>query len=175
MKKALLILTAAFYSITLFAQQDKSKRASPPAQATATLKNGATVTIDYNQPSVKGRTIGKEIAPYGQVWRLGANEPTTITVTKDITINGKALPSGKYSMFAIPNADEWTLIINSEIPRWGVNRDGSTTQNPEKDVLRLNVKPVKAPAFTELMTFNVDDKGKLSFMWGDTALDLWVK
>jgi hypothetical protein len=175
MKRLLLLAIIATTTLTLNAQQDKSQRASPPAKATATLKSGTTVTIDYGQPSVKGRTIGKEIAPYGKVWRLGANEPTTLELSKDVTIQGKTLAAGRYSLFAIPGEDEWTIIINSEIPRWGINRDGSASLNPEKDVMRLNVKPIKSPAFAEKMTFNIDEAGKIAFMWGDVELDIWVK
>jgi hypothetical protein len=175
MKTLLLLAAVAITGLTVQAQQDKSKRASPPAKATATLKSGAIVTIDYSQPSVKGRMIGNEIAPYGKVWRLGANEPTTLELSKDVTIQGKSLPAGKYSMYAIPAESEWIIIINSEIPRWGINRDGSTTFNTEKDVLRLNIKPTKTAEFTEKMTFNIDESGKIGFMWGDVKLEIPVK
>src|SRR5690242_94848 len=81
-------------------QQDKSKRPSPPATATATTDNGVTITIDYSQPSLKGRTIGKDVEPMkGKVWRAGANEATTFEVNKDVTINGQKLPAGKYALF----------------------------------------------------------------------------
>jgi len=77
--------------------EDKSKRPSPPAVASATTSKGAVIKIDYSQPSVKGREIGKDLEPMkGKVWRTGANEATVFEVSKDVTINGKTLPAGKY-------------------------------------------------------------------------------
>ncbi|MBC7866853.1 MAG: DUF2911 domain-containing protein, partial [Gloeobacteraceae cyanobacterium ES-bin-316] len=84
MKKLLVLtlFTVILASGTVSAQQDKSKRQSPPAKAIDTLSNGTVVIIDYSQPSLKSRTIGKDIAPYGKVWRTGANEATTFEVNK---------------------------------------------------------------------------------------------
>ena len=93
---SILAVSAVLMSSGLQAQ-DKSTRPSPPAKATGTSVKGATITIDYSQPSVKGRIIGKEIAPYGQVWRTGANEATTFEINKDVMINGKSLKAGKYN------------------------------------------------------------------------------
>src|SRR6188768_1430791 len=88
-----------FTALSSCAQADKSKRPSPPALVT--LKVGeATITIDYSQPSVKGRKIGTELEPkQGEVWRTGANEATVFEVDKDITVEGKVLPKGKYALF----------------------------------------------------------------------------
>jgi hypothetical protein len=106
MKKILmfsLILTTLLNSWKSFAQDDKSKRPSPPAKVSETTASGNTVTIDYSQPSVKGRTIGKEIAPFGKVWRTGANEATVFEISKDAKINGKhPLAAGKYGLYSIP-------------------------------------------------------------------------
>ena len=93
------MVVGMFGALKVSAQQDKSKRPSPPAIVKQTLNSGVAVTIDYSQPSVKGRTIGKEIAPFGKVWRTGANEPTTFEVSKAVKVDGKALPAGKYGMY----------------------------------------------------------------------------
>src|ERR1044072_9614573 len=80
--------------------EDKSKRPSPPATASATTSNGVTITIDYSQPSIKGREIGKAVEPMkNKVWRTGANEATVFEVNKDVTIDGKPLRAGKYGFF----------------------------------------------------------------------------
>ena len=79
------------------AQQDKSKRASPPMTATGTIDD-ATITINYSAPSVKGRKVWGELVPYGQVWRTGANEATIFETDHAIKIGGKGLPAGKYSL-----------------------------------------------------------------------------
>src|SRR5215217_4240453 len=84
-------------SVTTFAQGNP--RPSPPDTARFNGANGLVITLAYSQPSVKGRTIGKDIAPYGKVWRTGANEATTFEITKDAKIEGKALRAGKYSLY----------------------------------------------------------------------------
>src|SRR5687767_2945801 len=110
MKKLLLLSAIALVTISVQAQDDKSKRPSPPAKVTETTSSGAVITIDYSQPSVKGREIGKEIAPFGKVWRTGANEATVFEVSKDVKVEGKALSAGKYGLFSIPNKEEWVII-----------------------------------------------------------------
>ncbi|WP_316815797.1 DUF2911 domain-containing protein [Pedobacter nyackensis] len=171
MKKIIVLAMIAgmFSSLTLSAQQDKSKRPSPPAVVKETLNSGATVTIDYSQPSVKGRTIGKEIAPLGKIWRTGANEPTTFEVSKAVKIDGKALPAGKYGMYSIPGEKEWVIIF-------GKKPDVSADKHIEADdALRIKVKPVKAAAFTEKMTFKIDKGGKVALIWGNIQVPFTVK
>lgn len=171
MKKIIVLamVVGMFSSLTLSAQQDKSKRPSPPAVVKETLNSGTTVTIDYSQPSVKGRTIGKEIAPFGKVWRTGANEPTTFEVSKAVKVDGKELSAGKYGMYSIPGEKEWTIIF-------GKKSDVSADKHVEADdALRIKVKPVKAAAFSEKMTFTVDKGGKVALIWGDIKVPFTVK
>ena len=171
MKKIIVLAMIAgmFSSLTLSAQQDKSKRPSPPAVVKETLNSGATVTIDYSQPSVKGRTIGKEIAPLGKIWRTGANEPTTFEVSKAVKVDGKALPAGKYGMYSIPGEKEWVIIF-------GKKSNVSADKHIEADdALRIKVKPVKAASFTEKMTFTIDKSGKVALVWGDIQVPFTVK
>ncbi|HEX6427680.1 MAG TPA: DUF2911 domain-containing protein [Niastella sp.] len=162
MKKLLLLSAIALVTIGVRAQDDKSKRPSPPAKVTETISSGAVITIDYSQPSVKGREVGKEIAPYGKVWRTGANEATTFEVSKDVKVEGKALAAGKYGLFSIPNKEEWVIIFNKTPNQWGAYKYAEAD-----DVLRIKVKPTKAPQFTERMTFTVDKSGKVALLWGD--------
>lgn len=150
--------------------EDKSKRPSPPAKVTQTTANGTVITIDYSQPAVKGRTIGKEIAPYGEVWRTGANEATTFEVSRDVKINGQALSKGKYALFTIPNKEEWVVIFNKVPEQWGAYK-----YDKAQDALRVNVKPGKAKVFTERMTFAISKAGKVSLTWGDVLVDFNVQ
>src|SRR5580692_10988760 len=83
--------------------KDKSKRPSPPANATLDLGGGKSVSIDYSSPRAKGRKIYGDLVPYGKVWRAGANESTTFVTTADITVGGTAVPAGAYTLFAIPD------------------------------------------------------------------------
>jgi hypothetical protein len=172
MKKILmfsLILTTLLHSWKSFAQDDKSKRPSPPAKVSETTASGNTVTIDYSQPSVKGRTIGKEIAPFGKVWRTGANEATVFEISKDAKINGKyPLAAGKYGLYSIPGEKNWTIIFNKKSDQWG------TEYNEGDDALRVVTDAGQAPAATEKMTFNISKDGKVTLLWGDKSVSFTV-
>lgn len=161
---------ALLLSSSVYAQKDKSKRASPPETATGKV-DGATITIDYSSPSVKGRKIWGDLVPYDKVWRAGANEATIFTTDKDIKVDGKSLPAGKYSLYAIPGEKEWTIILNSQTGQWGIKMDGSTTEDPAKDVVKVMVKPMKAKSFTEHLTYTVDGKG-FALAWEN--VEVWV-
>jgi len=165
-----------FLSITIFSmffscvENDKSKRPSPPALAKETLDNGAVVTIDYSQPSVKGRTIGKDLEPMaGKLWRTGANEATVFEVSKAVKVEGKDLPAGKYALFTIANEGEWTIIFNKTWKQGGV-----ANYKEADDALRVKVKPGKAAQFSEKMTFVIDKNGTVSLLWGDIKVDFKV-
>lgn len=160
----------AFSSLTMCAQTDKSKRPSPPAQATATLASGTTITIDYSQPAVKGRTVGKDLEPkQGEVWRTGANEATWIEFSKDVTVEGKAVKAGKYGLFSIWNGNNWTVILNKKWNQWGAYE-----YKPAEDVLRIDV-PVKKSTFSERLTFKANNNGTITLNWADLQFDLNVK
>ena len=167
--KHLILSLATLVTISACGQGDKSQRPSPPAVANETISSGAVVTIDYSQPSVKGRTIGTELATYGKVWRTGANEATVFEVSKDIKVEGKTLPAGKYGLYSIPGEGEWVIIFNKTWKQWG------TQYKEADDALRVNVKPGKSAAFTEKMTFAVNKGGKVSLMWGDVQVDFNVE
>lgn len=170
MKKIFLITLIAglFTSINSSAQQDKSKRVSPPAKVTQTISSGTIVSIDYSRPSIKGRSLA-ELTPAGKVWRTGANEATVFEVNKDVSVEGKNLPAGKYSIYTIPGGKEWTIIFNKAWNQWG------TVYKDSEDALRVNVKPDKAEKFTEMMTFDIDKNGEISLIWADTEVEFKVK
>ncbi len=161
------LLTVAFLSQAC-AQQDKSKRPSPPAEAKASVGD-LSIAINYNSPAVKGREIWGKLVPYGKVWRTGANEATTFEVNADVTINGQALPAGKYALLSIPTDGEWTLIFNKEAGQWG-----AYNYDEEKDVLRVNIEASKAAEFSERMTFKVDDNGQVTFNWENMTFSFMV-
>src|SRR5215475_3205891 len=111
--KVLFLTLLVSVSSMMCAQNDKSKRPSPPATATGKVM-AATITIDYSSPAVKGRKIWGELVPYDKVWRTGANEATLFSTDKEIKVEGKTLPAGKYSMYTIPGEKEWVIIFNSQ-------------------------------------------------------------
>ena len=116
--KKIFALTVLFSCIAVcqtFAQTDKSKRPSPPATITQNIKGGATISIEYSQPSVKGRTIGKDLEPMdNKVWRTGANEATIFETDKAVNIQGQKLPAGKYALFTFFNGSDCTIIFNKK-------------------------------------------------------------
>lgn len=167
------VLTAAlFTNFTAQAQdEDKSKRPSPPAKTFGTIANGTVITIDYSQPSIKGRIIGKDLEPMkGQVWRTGANEATIFEINKDVTIEGKSLPAGKYSFFTIDNGNDWTLVFNKTANQWGAYE-----YKQADDALRVNVSPAKSPTFFEKLAYNIDKSGEVSLNWGNLQVTFLVK
>ncbi len=173
MKKiaAVAMLLTALFTNTANAQQDKSKRPSPPAVATQELTSGALINIDYSQPSIKGRTIGKDIEPKdGEVWRTGANEATVFETSKAVKINGKELPPGKYALFTISGKESWTIIFNKTWKQWG-----AFSYKQADDALRIDAKAQKAAAFAEKMTFTIDKTGLVTLLWGDNKITFTVE
>jgi len=144
------------------AQDFRTPRPSP--DATVSQFVGVTkITIDYSSPAVKDRKIWGELVPFGEVWRTGANEATTITFTDAVSINGNELVAGTYAIHCIPNANEWEIIFSKDVPV-----DGSSTFDPKKEVLRLKVKP-EEHHFMERMTFLItdvtDNTGNIALIW----------
>ena len=175
--KSLSLLAVAFLLSTVAFAQNKPQ--ASPADSTSGTVAGATIKINYHSPGIKGRTIGKEIAPYGQIWRTGANEATTFWTSKDIKIGGKTLPAGKYTLYTLPNETEWKIIFNSQTmdgsrPIWGIKMDGSTTDDPAKDVLTVTVKPMKSQATNERFKIQVTKTGFV-LLWGDIAVPVMIK
>ncbi len=163
-------IAAISFSAMTGCAQDKSKRPSPPASVTVTTQKGVTISINYSQPSVKGRTIGKEIAPFGELWRTGANEATVLEVNKDVTIGGKKLKAGKYGLYTIPTEKDWTVILSKKSNLWGTDNYSQTD-----DALRFVTPSGKSKAFTEKMTFVISAAGKVSLLWGDVQVDFSVE
>ena len=178
------LFTAAFFAATLFtglhataqkkmeakATEDKSKRPSPPVKVTEKIKSGATISFDYSQPSVKGRTIGKDLEPMdGKVWRTGANEATVFETNKDITVNGAKLPAGKYAFFTIFNGADVTLIFNKTANQWGAFK-----YMEADDQLRVKTKATEEKTSAEKMTFKISDAGIVSLGWGNKKVEFKV-
>jgi len=119
-KKSVFLMLLLVTFAALASAQDKSKRPSPPAQAQCKFSDGKTITIDYSSPRAKGRKIFGELVPFGEVWRTGANDATTFVTSANLTVGGKDVPAGSYTIFTVPNADKWTLIINKKTGEWGI-------------------------------------------------------
>ncbi|HMR91233.1 MAG TPA: DUF2911 domain-containing protein [Chitinophagaceae bacterium] len=172
MKRFFLAATALAFTAFAYAQGGNNKPPqSPPASASETIASGAVVTINYGQPSVRGREIGKDVEPMdGKVWRAGANKATTFEVSKDVQVEGKALPAGKYSFFTLSNGDDWTLIFNKTWDQWG-----AYDYKDADDALRVNVKGKAAPSFSEKLTYTISPEGTVSITWGSRQVTFTVK
>ncbi len=159
MKKRIMIgsvtcLGLAFGALLVAGQQDKSKRPSPPASTSCDLGGGKTITVDYSSPRAKGRKVFGGLVPYGEVWRAGANEATTFVTTADVSVGGKTVPGGNYTLFSVPGQDKWTLVISKKTGEWGVPYPG-----PDSDFARVDMKVSQLPALLENFTIAFDKTG----------------
>jgi len=136
------------------AQQDKSKRPSPPAQAQCKFSDGKTITVDYSSPRAKGRKIFGELVPYGEVWRTGANEATTFVTTGGLSADGRDIPAGSYTIFTIPEQNKWTLIVNKETGEWGI-----PYKYEAKELARIPMSVSKTSGPVENFTISFDHTG----------------
>ncbi|MES2374236.1 MAG: DUF2911 domain-containing protein [Bacteroidota bacterium] len=146
---------------------------SPKMEAHGTI-NGANLVIKYNAPLVKGRVIYGGLVPYGKVWRAGADTATRFYTDKDIKVEGKTLAAGAYSVYAIPGETEWVIIFNSKTGQWGINRDGTTTEDPALDVLRVTVKPRKSATMNENLAYTFNGKGFV-LSWENLEVPVSIK
>ena len=147
-------------------------RPSPAGKVSQTV--GLTeISIEYSSPAAKGRKLWGGLVPYGEVWRTGANQATKITFSKDVTIGTTAVPAGSYALFAIPAANEWTLILNKDF-----NQSGSSSYKQDLDVARVQVQP-KAIPHRERLTYVVsdftDDSASVDLEWEKVRVSLPVK
>lgn len=169
---SVLCLGLALFVFASHAHQDKANRPSPPANATLDLGGGKSLTIDYSSPRLKGRKFGKDLAPFGEVWRTGANESTTFVTTADITVGGTPVPAGNYTLFTIPNQDKWTLIISKKTGEWGTNYPG-----PSNDLARIDMKVSSLPSPVEDFTISFDKAGNggtLNMSWETTRASVAI-
>lgn len=119
MHKRIVLIVAITFSLVILAACQR-KRPSPSASASCDMGGGKSVKTNYSSPRANGRKIYGVLVPFGQVWRTGANEATTFVSTGDLVVGGKLVPAGQYTIFTIPNADKWTLIVNKKTGEWGI-------------------------------------------------------
>ena len=121
-------------------------------RGSVTQRIGLTdITIAYHRPEVGGREIWGKTVPYGKVWRAGANENTTITLSDDVSVEGKPLPAGTYGLHTIPDKDQWTMIFSKNSTSWG-----SFSYDEKEDALRLTTRP-QAADFREALTYTFEE------------------
>ena len=165
-----LLFTGAVLLCVLTGSAQKGKpRVSPADSVTGTVK-GATISIHYSSPSVKGRVIWGKLVPYDSVWRAGANEATTFETNKEIKVEGMLLPAGKYGFFLLPRSDgKWTAIFNTVPNQWGAFKYDQT-----KDQLRVEVKTHALSSPVEALNYQITRKG-FSLNWERISVPVSIK
>ena len=155
-------LTLGLMAMLGSAQMDKASKPSPPAKASCALADGKTITVDYSSPRAKGRKIFGGLVPYGQVWRTGANDATTLVTDTNVKIGDKDVPAGSYTIFTVPNADKWTLIISKKTGEWGIPYPGEG-----EDFVRVDMRVSQLSAPVENFTIGFDQTGSTCAMHAD--------
>ena len=172
-----LFAVAMFASAQMNMSDDKSKRPSPPASAACKFSDGKTIKIDYSSPRAKGRKIfgeasEKALVPYGQIWRTGANDATTFVTDTNVTVGGKAVPAGSYTIFTVPKADAWSLVISKKTGEWGTDYPGE-----KEDLVRVPMTVSKTSAPVENFTIAFDQAGSkctLRIEWENTRASVEI-
>jgi len=169
MKKQIAIVIGLILTLSAFAAcQGKP---SPPASASCDL-GGKSIKTNYSSPRMKGRKIYGELVPFGEVWRTGANEATTLVTSSDIVVGGKAVPAGSYTIFTVPAADKWTLIINKKTGEWGI-----PYKYESDELVRVDMKVSKLTSPLENFTINYAKSGSgcaLQIDWETTRASVDV-
>lgn len=173
MKQLFTILLVAF-STHIFSQEKISFLTPPPspeASFTQQLVNGE-ITVTYSRPMARGRKVFGGLVPFDSLWRTGASGATTILLTEEIIVGGKAITAGKYALFTIPGEKEWTIIINAD-----TSLHGAFGYDMKKDIHRFNVQPMKSEKFQEAFTIDLNEltktgEGSLALNWENTLVKI---
>ncbi len=172
MKKILLALVAVASIMTAQAQGIKTPAPSP----TQTIKQDfalSSIEVNYSRPNMKGRTVFGDLAPYGKLWRTGANAATKVTFGEDVTVGGVAVKAGTYVLYTVPNKDEWEVIFDKGLNNWGI--DG---YKKEEDVARFKVKPIALSSSVETFTIQLGNvtpaTADIQVSWEKTQINIPV-
>ena len=175
MKKShLWILVAiAIAALAAIVVAQGNKPASPAGEATLKFDDGKTVTIEYSRPSMRGRKIFGGLVPYDQVWRTGANAATSLKTDVPLTIGAASVPAGNYTLYTLPGATSWKLIINKQTGQWG------TEYNQSQDLARVDMKVNQRSSPLEEFTISFDKtsgtSATLKLEWDTTVASVDVQ
>lgn len=176
MKKTTIIASMAFAFMMLlspnlnaqkFSRLDKSPLdlASFPARG-----SNKAIKVFYSRPQLNGRSIGTDLAPYGKLWRTGANDATQIIFFKDTKLGDNDVKAGTYSLFTIPGEKEWTIIISSDVDNWG-----TSGYNESNEVARTTVPTTTDEESLEAFSIAFDDDGTMHMGWGTVRVAVPMK
>lgn len=176
MKKVLIINMLCLLATGIFAQEPAKKSLPKSYEAAFTQQFGdSEIQVAYARPLARGRKIFGALIPFDTLWRTGAGECTTLKFKEEVVVGDKKIAAGKFSLFTIPSANEWTIILNSE-----TTMHGTSGYDAQKDVHRFKVKSEKADRFYENFTIEINDinvKGEasLNLIWENTMVKIPLK
>jgi hypothetical protein len=174
MKKKSAIFAVFLLCIAVFAMaQEKAPPKSPPADAECKFSDGKTIKMHYSSPRMRGRKIYGGLVPYDEVWRTGANEATTFVTDTNLTVAGKDVPAGSYTIFTVPGPDKWTLIINKKTGEWGI-----PYKYESDELLRADMNVSKTPSPVDNFTIGFEQTGGACTMnldWESTRASIQLQ
>jgi hypothetical protein len=167
-----IVLCSAVVAVFFTAEAQSIKMPQPSPTQTVTQNFGlGSIELSYSRPGVKGRKVFGDLVPYGQVWRTGANNATTLSFSEDVTIGGKKVPAGKYGLLSIPDKDNWTFILTKQL-----DVTSPAAYKQENDVVRVQAKPMTVPFSVETFTIlfsNVKPSSTdLQLLWDNVVVTL---
>ena len=158
------------HEMTTSKEETTLKKVLSPHTETMAMIGDAHIHIDYSSPGVRGRIIFGGLVGYDQVWQAGAHRATWLETNKDLVIDGKTLPAGKYGLFTIPSKDEWTIMLNSN---W--DQHGKDEYDENDDVIRFKVTPEISEDITEHLEYKVnkvnENEGSISLAWEKVKIE----
>ncbi|MGH9348850.1 MAG: DUF2911 domain-containing protein [Vicinamibacterales bacterium] len=158
------VLALGFLASTGLVASQEKKRASPHETVSATV-DGAKISVTYGRPYAKGRKIVGGLVPYGQVWRTGADEATTLVTDEALMFGSTHVSPGTYTLYTLPSEKEWQLIINKQTGQWG------TAYDQAQDLARIPMTVSATGAPVEQLTIAIADTpggGELRLSWENT-------
>jgi len=166
-KTSLSLTLIALMAVAVAAERgDDSERKSKNGRAEGSI-GGVSVVVEYGRPSARDRTIFGGLVPYGEVWRTGADEATTITFGADVLVEGTSVPAGTYALFTVPGESEWSVIFNSAAEQWG-----AFDHDSDQDVASITVNS-QVTDLVETFTMTVGDDG-VTMAWADRSVSFGV-
>ena len=172
-----LFLLASFLIVNIAAAQEvvppPKEKPSPLAMTYKMLDDGTYIKITYHSPRKRGRTIFGDLEPYGELWRLGANEATEITVTQDVMFGDEKLLAGTYTLFAHIDENNWDIIVNTDLNQWG-----DYSYDDSKNILRYRTQTQSIDEIYEAFTMSLEDAEggtNLTIMWDQTKVIVPIK
>ena len=166
------VLVGAMGAAVLAAAMGMPAAAQPPGSPHETVSktvNGANIGIEYGRPYLRGRKIMGGLVPYGRVWRTGADAATTLTTDKPLVIGGTEVPAGKVTLYTLPGADQWKLIINKQTGQWG------TEYNEAQDLARVDMTTTTLDEPVDQFTIDIvpgDSGGTIEMSWENTKVSV---